>query len=98
MVRRYDGRHFRRYSREHGHAHTFLLKDVPGFTYIMVHIGNEAVDTHRYPLTGYGHQRKPNGDYRVLQSKDAYCDAFYPLFTELTAGGDRCFLNVVRVP
>lgn len=49
-----------------------LLLDVPGFTGIRIHPGNDRDDTEGCLLPGLARQQLPDGSQRVTQSRDAF--------------------------
>lgn len=54
IKKRFAGRHFEQYSKRFGHKHTFQIMNVPGFSYIMIHIGNTVKDTEGCLLLNNG--------------------------------------------
>ena len=95
IVRRYAGRHYMRYSKRYGHKHTFMLKDVPNFKWIMIHIGNRVSETLGCPLVGKGVSQDSNGDYEVTNSASAYLE-LYEVLTQFTEMDARCYVNIRR--
>ncbi len=93
---RQAGRHFDKYRSAHKHKHTFWIKEVPGFEYIMIHIGNDAAESLGCPFVGLTTSLKKSGDWNVLRSKEAYCEQVYPLLTQLTEPGERLFITIER--
>ncbi|HSR53818.1 MAG TPA: DUF5675 family protein [Acidobacteriota bacterium] len=61
------------------------LRDVPGFEWIYIHVGNTHEDSRGCPLVGFqADLRRP---FRVLQSEAAYRD-IYPAIAEAAQAGD----------
>lgn len=71
------GGHYESYRRRFGHEFVLELLDVPGFTSILVHIGNSVDDTSGCLLINTGfYKDSKTGDYVGVQSTQAYLD-FY---------------------
>lgn len=94
IVRRYAGRHFDQYTKRYRHVHTFHIINVPGFEWIMIHIGNTTADTLGCLLTGTG-VLFVKDRYETRGSATAYV-ALYDILTTLTAPGKRLFIDVDR--
>lgn len=67
----------------HGMLH---IKDVPGFEYILFHVGNTADDTEGCLLLGTGAATVP-GRLSVAHSVDAY-RTFYPMVIDAAKAGN----------
>jgi hypothetical protein len=67
-----------RYKERFGEAHRGMLwlRDVPGFEYICIHIGNDEDDTGGCPLVGYGVDRVGG---RLTDSLLAYSAIYGPI-------------------
>lgn len=63
-----------------------LLLDVPGFTGIRIHPGNDRDDTEGCLLPGLARQQLPDGSQRVTQSRDAFARLLLLLRRELASG------------
>ena len=70
------------HSKRYGHK-MLHLKDVPGFTGILIHKGNSEVDTAGCLLVGNHCQYNPFGSSRITESTLAY-DRIYPIIAALT--------------
>lgn len=80
------------------------IKDVPGFTAVRIHVGNDAVnpddptdqetdDTDGCPLPGLEREQLKTGDWRVLRSVEA-TKAFHERAYEGFDAGQRVFLEI----
>ena len=68
------------------------LRDVPGFSYVYIHIGNTDDDTEGCLLVGYSYQ-EAGGEFTVNSSTDAYV-ALYKLIAEAWAREERVTVEV----
>ncbi len=97
-MRRKAGRHYDAFSKRFKHEHTFMLKDVPGFSFIMIHLGNTTADTlGGCLLVGLGALLNDEQHYELRGSASAYGQVSATL-TALTANGQRAYLHVERTP
>jgi hypothetical protein len=92
------GEHFERYRKKFGHKFSIEITNVPGFTNILLHIGNFIRDTSGCPLPNYGivyNQEKKI--FSGSQSTAAYLD-FYRIIAEAFDQGKRVFITFDRNP
>lgn len=77
------------YFRKYGPMHQGMIEidNVPTFDAVYLHIGNSINDTAGCPLVGLSYIKK-DGDFQVLQSRDAYRQV-YPKLLAITRGEDR---------
>ena len=68
------------------------LRDVPGFSYVYIHIGNTDDDTEGCLLVGYNY-RESDSEFTVSSSTDAYV-ALYKLIAEAWAREERVTVEV----
>ncbi|OWK73122.1 hypothetical protein CBW16_10185 [Flavobacteriaceae bacterium JJC] len=63
----------RNYVQQYGPMHVGMIEidDLPTFDAVYIHIGNTIEHTSGCPLVGLSYIKK-DGDYQVLQSRDAY--------------------------
>jgi len=94
-LRRRGGFH-KRYARKFGSMHRGMIEvcDVPGFTDILIHVGNTEKHTAGCILVGRGALRHPAGGGTVQHSVDAYRYAYPRILGPLTAGED-VFLTIL---
>ena len=69
------------------HRGMLHLQDVPGFTWIYIHIGNTEKDTAGCILVGLGARVDDRGGGRVMTSALAY-ETFYPRVIDAAEAGD----------
>ncbi|MEN5233194.1 DUF5675 family protein [Sphingobacterium faecium] len=86
-----NGNYYDRYPKMH--RGMIEIKDIPGFSYVYIHIGNTHKETAGCLLVGtqYVFQQ---GDYRLVQSITAY-KKLYPLLAEFMAAGN-VFIEVTE--
>lgn len=85
---RTEGRFHGNYSRKFPDMHRGMLHilDVPGFTYILIHIGNTDENTDGCLLVGLSAGLN-DGELRVNSSKLAY-EKLYPMVIDAALDGD----------
>ena len=92
---RTEGGFHRRYSNRFGSWHKGMLwiKDVPGFEYILIHIGNDDDDTSGCLLVGYAGRNDHNF---VANSTVAY-KAFYPKVRNALTRGEAVEIEFITL-
>lgn len=84
---RHGGGFYERYSEKFGEDHPVLwIKNVPGYEYILIHIGNYYKDTAGCILVGKPYGTDKDGDYYLIDSTKAYKRIYYPIRTALAIG------------
>ena len=80
------GGFYNRYTHKFPSFHKGMLQilDVPGFEYILIHIGNTDEDTAGCLLVGAG--CNTNGELTVTSSRVAYCSLYPKVLKALEAG------------
>lgn len=91
---RKEGGFFNRYAGRWGHRFVLGFKEVPGFTYILIHVGNAPVDTRGCLLCNTEFYLGSDGLYRGAGSTDAYL-MLYGLFEDLFSKGP-VFIDIDR--
>jgi hypothetical protein len=83
------------YTRRFGALHRGMIEilNVPGFTGVLIHIGNTERDTSGCILLGNAWGRDVRGHYQVLQSEAAY-RRIYPLVAEALLAGEEVTLAI----
>lgn len=90
---RTEGSFHQRYSQKFGSWHKGMLHitDVPGFKWILIHIGNTDDDTAGCLIPGLGVR-----DNQVVSSTSAY-KKIYPLIVEELLAGRRVWINYKKI-
>jgi hypothetical protein len=94
---RMEGRHKETYIKKFGeefHKGMIHLKDVPGFQFILFHIGNTDKDTDGCLICGLGFAEN-NGRISVTQSGDAY-KKVYPIIRDRILSGEKVYFEIIR--
>lgn len=77
VLQRKEGRFFASYRQQHGHQWVPWLENVPGFEFILIHIGNRISDTSGCLLIGYGAAFYRADDlWTISNSTAAYLDLY----------------------
>lgn len=89
------GRLHKKYLKRFPHFHRGMLwlRGVSFFRYIYIHIGNVEKDTDGCPLVGTYPAIMPNGEFKVLDSTNAYTPLYKKIIQHMDAGG-RVFVTV----
>lgn len=75
------------------HKGMLELQDVPNFTYVYIHIGNDESDTDGCLLTGYGaYINASSGGGYVQSSKAAYIDLYRKVIEVIET--ERVFISI----
>lgn len=85
VIKRTVGGFYNRYSQRFGHDFVPWIEPVPGFTWILFHIGNKVGDTRGCLLTNTYYWKAVDGNYWGKNSSSAYLK----LYAELKAAFDR---------
>lgn len=72
IIQRKRGKFYEKYKTNHKHTFAIELKGVPGFTDILIHIGNTVGDTRGCLLVNKGLNISPTGAYFGKESTDVY--------------------------
>jgi len=91
VIRRYYGGFYHKYRDRYGHKHVYEIADVPGFSDILIHIGNYIQDTEGCLLVGdrIGLRQM---DYAVYNSAATY----KKLYSRLSQDTGPITLNITR--
>jgi Family of unknown function (DUF5675) len=89
---RTEGGMHARYSRAFATMHKGMLwiRNVPGFVWVYLHVGNDADDTEGCVLVGMDRDERSR---RVLRSREAY-RLLYPRIVAAIEAGERVWINV----
>lgn len=91
---RKSGGFFERYKRAFLHKFVLGFRNVPGFSYILIHIGNAPANTHGCLLCNTEYYLGSDNIYRGAGSKDAYL-ILYDVFDDLFKKG-KVFIEIER--
>lgn len=87
MAKRYDSKH-------HDHDGMLQIMDIPNFTDVYLHIGNDDDDTAGCPLVGYSSNIDPIlGGGTINRSTDAYRD-LYKMVGPTIDEGEQVFITI----
>ena len=94
---RTEGGMHEKYLRRHLEMHKGMLwlQNVPDFTFVYLHIGNDSAATRGCPLVGRVPNTSSSGEFRVYESTAAYRE-LYPKLAEPIAAGERVVLEVTH--
>ncbi|ERJ61305.1 DUF5675 family protein [Sphingobacterium paucimobilis] len=78
-----------RYKRRFPEMHRGMIEicDIPNFTYVYIHIGNNFGDTAGCLLVGDSYAKDDDGDYILLKSAKAY-KRLYALLVDVVGEGE----------
>jgi hypothetical protein len=94
---RYSGRHYEQYTRRFGHKCTYQIMNVPGFQFIMIHIGNTPKDTEGCLLICQGYKYdKVNQHYIGVESKNAYLKLYDFLHKVAFVESSEVYIDINR--
>lgn len=93
---RKEGGFHERYSKRFGDMHKGMIElyDVPGFKWILIHLGNTDDDTDGCLLVG-SDAVKSGEDYKVTGSEVAY-RKLYPFIADALSRGERVVLHITE--
>ena len=94
LFARESGGFWGRYKARFGHDFVIGFKNVPGFKWILLHIGNSVLDTDGCLLCGKDYRKDVAGNYVATDSTETYL-MLYDLFTELFNDG-QVFIEIDR--
>lgn len=91
------GRFYEKYKNRYGHEGAIEVLNVPGFTDILWHIGNDDEDTMGCLLIGSIPIIVPQGggEFTVGRSADAY-QRIYPMVAGPLSEGERCVVTYLE--
>lgn len=92
---RTHGRFYEQYKAKFGHEFAIEIKDVPKFSDILVHIGNDIEDTNGCNLANKGFSQDTKGNFFGIDSTRAYLD-FYKKVAPALKRGEKVPYIVIR--
>lgn len=75
------------------HRGMLWLQNVPGFSWVYLHIGNDEAETDGCPLVGRVPVILPDGEFKVASSTEAYL-AFYGRVAGAMGRGEEAVLEI----
>ncbi len=91
----HTGRFFDKYKREFGHDFAIHITNVPGFEWILIHIGNTPVDTRGCLLVNGGIGLDREGNYSGILSTVTY-KSLYEKVAAAFSKGEEVWIEVYR--
>ena len=88
----FHGRYLKRYGPA-WHKGMLWLRDVPGFEYILIHIGNSDKDTAGCLLVGESARMNSDGNCTIQSSRLAY-QRIYPEIAAALVNGERVTITI----
>ena len=83
---RNEGGMTKRYAKKYNfHRGMLWLRNIPGFEWVYIHVGNTEEHTDGCPLVGYGANRR-SGENSVSRSVDAYKDLYRLIIVAIDSG------------
>lgn len=95
IVARKAGSFFQKYARQFGHKFVPMLLDVPGFDYILIHIGNTVRDTSGCLLVNRFIGLGTDGHYTGTDSTSVY-KLLYSLMEKALERDEEIWIEVKR--
>lgn len=91
---RKSGGFFERYSKRFNHDFVIGFKEVPQFTYILIHVGNDVLDSSGCLLACTDYHMGEDGNYEGTESAKAY-KSLHAIVKELFNDG-KVFIEIDR--
>lgn len=92
---RKSGKHYWKYKKRYNHNHTFHVRYVANYGYIMIHIGNTVENTLGCLLVGKYHTTDEEGDHKITHSTISY-KQLYKVMTLAAQKGRDIVISVDR--
>ena len=91
---RFAGGMYERYSNGFEYDHPMLwIRNVPGFEYIYFHVLNYHTETEGCVGVGKDYDTDENGDYYLIDSRDAYLE-MYPIIRNALGSGKKVKVRI----
>lgn len=94
VTRRTVGKHYLRYKKAFNHISSLWIREVPNFKYILIHIGNDILDTSGCLLLGSRYKLFTD-EYKIYNSTKTYRKFYTRLSNHFKKGG-RVFIQINR--
>jgi hypothetical protein len=96
VVKRTEGRFYEKYKADFKHQFALHIINVPGFEYILLHIGNTIKDTKGCLLVNRNIGINPiTGNYQGTDSSSVY-RALYMIVAAAFERGEECWIEIQR--
>lgn len=95
VVQRKEGNFYQKYRKQHGHRYSLQLANVPGFEFILIHIGNYIEDTRGCLLVGNYIAVDPANGMFITESTRTY-KMLYTIIDTAYAKGEKVFITITR--
>lgn len=89
------GRFYEKYKKQYGHEFSIYVDNVPGFSGILIHIGNSVKDTSGCPLVNRNIGLGTDGNFSGTDSASVYRQ-LYSLVAAAFERGETVMLKVTR--
>ncbi len=96
LTLRKEGGHHQRYGKRYGSWHKGMLwvREVPGFEWILIHVGNDDDDTAGCLLVGDSARQNISQSGQIQQSRKAY-ERIYPEIAASIERGDDVWITYI---
>ena len=94
VTRRKVGKFYERYKKRFRHLSSLWIREVPNFKYILIHIGNNILDSHGCLLVGSRYKLDVD-EYRIYNSTKTYRKLYTKISNQFKKGG-KVFIQIDR--
>lgn len=94
ITRRTSGKFYQRYKKRFKHLSSLWIRGVPNFQYILIHIGNNILNSHGCLLVG-SRYALDSDEYRIYNSTRTYRKLYTKISNHFKKGGE-VFIDIKR--